>query len=301
MVFVTDLSSLILDINGYFTSSAWPAGRPARETCIQHATGCDRVERESRDSSERPSIFAEHDGGSGRSAERHHDMAHRTTAAARIDPERTHRGHHGQGRRRAVRVYSTDNTDLVVGINCYFAAPGAGGLTYRTLVPCRVADTRHAADVLGGPDMGALQTRTFPLLASNCGIPAGAQAYSLNATVVPKTILGYLTMWPAGLPRPLVSTLNADSSVVANAVIVRAGVNGGISVYTTHLTSLILDINGYFMPWSSEALTEGGPWDRRGYMARSRPGHGPVSTPQISRVQGYPHGIQPGRSRGSPK
>jgi len=62
-------------------------------------------------------------------------------------------------------------------------------------------------------------------------------------------VLSYLTAWPAGAGRPLVSTLNSfDGSVVANAAIVPAGTQGAVSIYATNPTHVILDINGYFAP-----------------------------------------------------
>jgi hypothetical protein len=72
-------------------------------------------------------------------------------------------------------------------------------------------------------------------------------AYSLNATVVPVSGLGYLTMWPAGQAQPLVSTLNAvGDPVVANAAIVVAGASGSVSTYATGHTHLVVDTNGLF-------------------------------------------------------
>jgi hypothetical protein len=97
--------------------------------------------------------------------------------------------------------------------------------------------------------MGALASRDFPISASACGIPATAQAYSLNITVVPRGGLNYLTIWPAGHSQPLVSTLNSlEGRVVANAAIVPAGINGSVSVFVTDSTDVVLDINGYFAP-----------------------------------------------------
>ena len=55
-------------------------------------------------------------------------------------------------------------------------------------------------------------------------------------------------MWPSGQPQPLVSTLNSDGRVKANAAIIPAGTNGGVSVYVTNETQVILDIDGYFVP-----------------------------------------------------
>jgi hypothetical protein len=137
----------------------------------------------------------------------------------------------------------------VIDINGYFAPPGGNGLQFYPLTPCRVVDTRNANGALGGPALMAGTPVTFPLLTSSCGIPTAAQAYSLNATVVPPGSLGYLTLWPAGQGQPLVSTLNAtDGAITGNAAIVPAGASGAISAFANTGTHLVLDINGYFAP-----------------------------------------------------
>jgi hypothetical protein len=95
--------------------------------------------------------------------------------------------------------------------------------------------------------MDADSTRNFTIPASSCDIPATAQAYSLNVTVVPQGSLSYLTIWPTGQPQPLVSTLNSlDGRIKANAAIVAAGTSGAVSVFTSDTSHVILDINGYF-------------------------------------------------------
>ena len=139
---------------------------------------------------------------------------------------------------------------MIVDINGYFGQPGsAGALSFYTVTPCRVADTRRAAGTLGGPEMAARETRSFPIPASACNISSTAAAYSLNVTVVPDGPLSYLTAWPAGSPQPNVSSLNSwDGTVVANAAIVPAGRDGVIDIYVTDPTHVILDINGYFAP-----------------------------------------------------
>jgi hypothetical protein len=64
--------------------------------------------------------------------------------------------------------------------------------------------------------------------------------------VVPPGSLWFLALWGGGA-LPLVSTLNSgDGSVVANAAIVPSGASGEVTAYTTNLSHLILDINGYF-------------------------------------------------------
>jgi beta-glucosidase len=110
-----------------------------------------------------------------------------------------------------------------------------------------VADTRGAGGQFGGPSMAAGSARSFPIPQSSCGIPGTAQAYALNVTVVPAGPLGYLTLWPTGQGRPLVSTLNSFAgNVVANAAIVPAGTGGAVSVFVSDQTDVVLDINGYF-------------------------------------------------------
>jgi len=150
----------------------------------------------------------------------------------------------------AISVFVTNTTDLIVDINGYFAAPGSPGeLLFYAVTPCRVSDTRNPAGTFGGPSMAGGQSRDYPITASACGLPSAARAYSLNATVLPRAALSYLTLWPTGQPQPFVSTLNAfDGSVVANAAIVPAGAGGSISAYVTDLSDLILDVNGYFAP-----------------------------------------------------
>ena len=149
----------------------------------------------------------------------------------------------------AISVYATNTTDLVLDIDGYFAPASGSTLEFYVLPPCRVADTRNPPGDLGGPYLqGRAPGRPFPILeASACNIPSAAQAYSLNFTAVPHEPLAYLTVWPTGQDRPLVSTLNAPTgTVTANAAIVPAGTGGNISVYALDDTDLIIDINGYF-------------------------------------------------------
>ncbi len=151
----------------------------------------------------------------------------------------------------AISVYATNPTELIVDINGYFIDPSlnAQSLAFYPVTPCRVADTRNPNGSLGGPIINAGASRDFPILSSNCGIPANAQAFSLNATVVPIGPLGFLTLWLAGQGQPFVSTLNAPTgAIVANAAIVPSGTNGTVSAFMSGQSHLVLDINGYFAP-----------------------------------------------------
>jgi hypothetical protein len=148
----------------------------------------------------------------------------------------------------SVSVYATDTTDLVVDIDGYFlSGSSSGALAFYPMTPCRIADTRNAGGVLGGPSLMANSIRGFPILSSACDVSTTAQAYSLNFTAVPDGTLGYLTVWPSGQPQPLASSLNDPTgTVAANAVIIPAGPTGEVEVYSTDNTDLVIDVNGYF-------------------------------------------------------
>jgi hypothetical protein len=155
----------------------------------------------------------------------------------------------------AVDVFAYNATNLLIDTNGYFAPPGStGALFFYPVTPCRVADTRSVGGsgltgAFGPPQMTASSTRSFPIPSSSCGIPATAQAYSLNFTVVPPGPLAYITTWPTGQAMPAVSTLNdLSGAIVANAAIVPAGSAGAISVFVYDATDLVIDINGYFAP-----------------------------------------------------
>jgi hypothetical protein len=144
-----------------------------------------------------------------------------------------------------ITAFASDNTDLAIDINGYFAAAGTGGLSLYPTVPCRVIDTRKIGN--GQPFTGTLSP-PVDVVDSACGIPSTAAGYVFNATVVPSPSLSYLTLWPDGQNQPVVSTLNAvDGWITSNMAIVPS-VNGKIDAYAAGMTQLILDISSYFAP-----------------------------------------------------
>jgi hypothetical protein len=148
----------------------------------------------------------------------------------------------GAGAGGDVSVYPSNDTNLVIDINGYFAAPGApNALQLYVANPCRVLDTRQG----GGAFSGML---VVDVLNSPCGVPDTAQAYILNATVVPEGALGYLTLWADGASQPGVSTLNAVDGSITNNMAIVPTTNGKVDAYASGLTQLVLDLNNYFAP-----------------------------------------------------
>jgi hypothetical protein len=139
-------------------------------------------------------------------------------------------------------------------------AAGAGSqpldpnpLVFVALTPCRVVDTRASQGfppAFGPPSLVAGASRTFPVQSSaSCPIPAAAQAYSFNFTVVPAGPSGFITAYPTGQPVPLAATLVwSGGSLTSNAAIVLGGTNGSIDVYANVTTDIVIDINGYYAP-----------------------------------------------------
>jgi len=150
------------------------------------------------------------------------------------------------GSNGAIDVMSApgSDTDVVIDVNGYFApaASAPGGLSLYSLTPCRALDTRTTTGSFKG-------TLPVDIETSSCGVLPSAQAFVLNATVVPAgPSLGFLTLWPNGETQPLVSTLNAlDGMITSNMAIVPTS-NGSIDAFSTDSTQLLLDINGYFAP-----------------------------------------------------
>ena len=127
---------------------------------------------------------------------------------------------------------------------------GSGTTSFYAVTPCRVLDTRNPDGEYGGPALAAGAPRAFTVHGT-CGIPAAAKAISVNITVVGATTAGSVSLYAAGISRPMTSTINyATGQVRANnaVVTVNAG-NGKMAGYAGQASGtvhIIVDVNGYF-------------------------------------------------------
>ncbi|BDC52955.1 hypothetical protein F183_A52700 [Bryobacterales bacterium F-183] len=151
------------------------------------------------------------------------------------------------GTNGAVDAFVSGTTHLVLDINGYFApaSNGPGGLAFIAGNNCRALDTRLTLPM----PLSAGSTTPISLNDFECGVPSGAKAVALNATVLPADPqLGYLSLWPSGTPQPVVSTLNAlDGALTSNAAILPVN-NQGIQAFVSGRGHLLFDISGYFVP-----------------------------------------------------
>ena len=159
----------------------------------------------------------------------------------------------GAGTNGEISVWASNNTDVVIDIDGYFAPPVTGGLALSlyTITPCRVIDTRSG----GGQPFSGLLVPPVDVEHSACAPSAQAQAYVLNATVLPVGALGFLTLWPDGEPQPGSSTLNAWDGVVTNNMAIVPTNDGKINAYAAGTTQLVLDMSGYFAPLPALIVT----------------------------------------------
>jgi hypothetical protein len=121
-------------------------------------------------------------------------------------------------------------------------------LSFRTLPPCRAADTRQPG--LGGPTPVAAGADRVFTLAGACGIPASAKAVSLNVTVTQPMAAGNVRVYAAGAPLPQVSTVNYSAAQTrANNAIATLNAQGQVAVHCAQASGtvhVIVDVNGYF-------------------------------------------------------
>jgi hypothetical protein len=128
-------------------------------------------------------------------------------------------------------------------------------IVYTPLTPCRIVDTRLAADgaLAGGT------ARTFDVdgtsLAVQGGSETGCRISFAVAAAVTMTIVavepqgpGYLTAWGLG-PQPTSSVLNyAAHDVIANTAIIPVTPGGGndFAVFSLATTHVVVDVLGYY-------------------------------------------------------
>ncbi|MFN7990335.1 MAG: glycoside hydrolase family 44 protein [Thermoanaerobaculia bacterium] len=129
-----------------------------------------------------------------------------------------------------------------------------GGVSFYTLTPCRIVDTRvGTADGLHAPILApSPAVRTLAIPAGLCGIPADAGALSVNYTVVSPASAGDLKAWAATeAAQPVATVLSFGAGRTrANNGILRLSSDGTRSfdllLAANQSAHFVLDVNGYF-------------------------------------------------------
>ena len=115
---------------------------------------------------------------------------------------------------------------------------------YQPVDPIRLVDTRTTGHRLARDGVLDLQ------VLGTGGVPAtGVAAVVLNVTEASSSDGGYLTVWPGGTPRPVVSTVNFETGQIRYALeTIRPGPAGLVSFYNLRgLTDVVVDLQGYYL------------------------------------------------------
>ncbi len=147
-----------------------------------------------------------------------------------------------------VTIYNNaGSTDVVVDVGGWFSDASVTGTSgaYTPLTPARILDTRFGTGGITGPIVA--NTSVDVQVTGQGGVPAtGVSAVILNATVVSPAAAGFLTVFPAGSVRPVVSDLNyASGEVRPNLVVVRLGAGGKVTLFTSKGTHVVFDVAGW--------------------------------------------------------
>lgn len=138
-----------------------------------------------------------------------------------------------------IEIINAAGGRLAVDLTGYFtgdAAPTSTDGLFVPTDPTRLLDTRLEDRRLWAN--GVIETAS-PV--------ANAAALVTNVTAVRTDTPGYVTAYPAGVSRPVVSALNAAhrDHTIPNAAITRVSTRG-VGYYGSLSTDLIVDMNGYF-------------------------------------------------------
>ena len=142
------------------------------------------------------------------------------------------------------------HTTLIARSDLVGARQIADTALFRPTQPTRILDTRPGGEQVGYTGTKPAGGDTVELqIAGRAGMPAsGIGAVALNLTATEATAAGFVSVWPSGNPRPLVSSLNLERAgqTLPNLVIVPVGSTGRVSIYTMSGTHLVADVLGWF-------------------------------------------------------
>jgi len=152
-----------------------------------------------------------------------------------------------------VCIFASVGTDVVADVQGYFSP--APGVDFTATEPVRVLDTRDGTGVVGHHDgpLGRGEVFALHVVGTN-GVPDDARAVLLDVTVTEAQGPGFVSVYPCGRPRPLISNLNFLRGIDrSNLVKARIGVDGNVCFFVFEGTQLVADLDGWYTPTPAAA------------------------------------------------
>ncbi|MBI5090121.1 MAG: hypothetical protein HZB15_15005 [Actinobacteria bacterium] len=150
-----------------------------------------------------------------------------------------------------ITLFTQKGAHLVVDVAGWYSNEFVrGGYTglFVPVNPTRVLDTRDGTGA--APKPVPAQGTIDVDIAGRAGVPEdGATGVVLNLTAVDTAAPGFVTLFPAGTPLALVSSLNVDvvGQIVPNLVASPLGAGGKVSIFHQTGGNLVADVAGYFI------------------------------------------------------
>lgn len=141
-----------------------------------------------------------------------------------------------------VALYAHSSTHVIVDVAGYILS----GQAYHGMNPERLLDTRDGTGTQPGRLPGG---NSVPVqVTGRANIPqSGVSAVVLTVTATEPFGPGFVSVYPAGAPRPASSNLNVPSGGTRSALVLAGvGADGQVSLYSHMTTHLVADVVGYF-------------------------------------------------------
>jgi len=193
---------------------------------------------------------------------------------------------------RVAMFNSAGSTHVIFDVAGYFVAGAGNAGRYQPLVPARIADTRVGA---GGVRLGPGQSFDLQVTGQGGAPASGVAAAVLNVAATGTTAESYLTVYPAGEPRPLAANLNFRAGdTVSNRTMTKLGAGGKVTIYNNAgAADVVVDIGGTYTDASVAGSTGGYTPLAPRRLLDTRDGPGPIPAdgtvePQVAGVVGVP-------------
>jgi BACON domain-containing protein len=166
-----------------------------------------------------------------------------------------------------VNVYNAfGNVDVVFDVQGWVTTQGTVSGTdglFRPLVPARILDTRFGTGTSGVVAPLGPGATTHLKVAGNGGVPGATstppEAVVMNVTVTNPSAPSYLTVFPTGASKPVVSNLNfVAGQTVPNRIEIKLGTGGQVDIFNAAgSVDVIADVNGWFTDGTDLTATGG--------------------------------------------